>query len=90
MTYSCGAMTHSCGANTQSCGYKIVELRLCCGPKTSCCEAKTWIVAELNSSFVMLKFQDSILTLESKVVQNQILHWVKPCTDVIGGKESVK
>ena len=42
------------------------------------------------SSFVMLKFQDSMLTQESKVVQNQILHWVKPCTDVIGGKKNVK
>ena len=38
----------------------------------------------------MLKFQDSMLTQESKVVQNQILHWVKPCTDVIDGEKSVK
>ena len=35
----------------------------------------------------MLKFQESMLTQKSKLVQNQILHWVKPCTDVIGGKK---
>ena len=43
-----------------------------------------------KSSFVMLQFKDSWLTQESKLVQNQILHWVKPCTDAIGGEKNVK
>ena len=35
----------------------------------------------------MLKFQDSRLTQESSLAQNEILHWVKPCPDVIGGEK---
>ena len=35
----------------------------------------------------MLILRDRRLTQEYKLVRNQILFWVKPCADVIGGKK---